>query len=152
MCWTSKYKPKLKVAKDNIPVTKIVKIIPKLDIIQAYFIDFFQYSIGEVYNSKLEFPILSKDIILNDVWEINEGIHSYKSSSKIEKISERSYYALQIRDAKKNLLQGYGPIFNNSCDMIGIMSCIIPKDSKYYENEHGEIVSDTIKPIYCYKI
>ena len=35
---------------------------------------------------------------------------------------------------------------------LGIMSCVIPKGSNYYENENGEIVSDTIKPIYCYKI
>lgn len=38
MCWQTRYKTKLKVAKDNVPVTKIVKI-QKKNVIRAYYRD-----------------------------------------------------------------------------------------------------------------
>ena len=142
MCWSSFSKPELKVAGDNVPVTKIVKV--SSDIIQAYYVPGFIYSSEKIYHSKLDSPYL-----YGMFWRIQRGFHSYKSSFPIEFYKKSWCYSLVV----KNLIGVRLDVYNSSISSdLGIMSCIIPKGSKYYENEYGEIVSDTIKPIYCYKI
>lgn len=141
MCWISMSKPELKVAEDNIPVTKIVGI--RQNVIRAYYKGEFKYSIGEIYHSK---------ITLSPAWKcyrITEGFHSYESSCRITISKLFLYPFLTVRLPLMLVQYDMSSIdfFN-----LGIMSCIIPKGSKYYENENGEVVSDTIKPIYCYKI
>lgn len=146
MCWQTRYKTKLKVAEDNIPVTKIVRV--SSNIIQAYYVPEFIYSIGVVYHSKLDSPYL-----YGRSWRVQKGFHSYKPSCTIELYkafcSDDWYCALVVKNLISVISDNYGPLYR---DDLGIMSCVIPKGSKYYENEYGEIVSDTIKPIYCYKI
>ena len=145
MCWQTRYKTKLKVAEDNIPVTKIVRV--SSDIIQAYYVPGFIYS-KKIFHSKLDLPYL-----YGRSWRVQKGFHSYKSSCPIELC--KMFYpegwkcSLIVKNFIGICLDVYNPFFSSD---LGIMSCIIPKGSKYYENEHGEIVSDTIKPIYCYKI
>lgn len=147
MCWSSFSKPELKVAENNIPVTKIVKI--KQNIIRAYYEDKFVYSVNETYHSKIK---LESPYSKVDYYRITEGFHSYKSSCPIT--LSKSFFCTTLNVGYPNEdgeLEQYC-MTCNSYRTLGIMSCIIPKGSKYYENEDGEIVSNTIKPIYCYKI
>ena len=153
MCWSSFSKPELKVAEDNIPVTKIVKII--YGDIRAYYMEV-KYSIGKTYHFKreLESELLFPELFPPDgsYYRITEGFHSYKSSCPIDsKISLYTTLNVGYPAHDSRILAQYSMICN-SYRTLGIMSCIIPKGSKYYENEDGEIVSEAIKPIYCYKI
>lgn len=105
---------------------------------------FFTYSIGIVYSTKLESPHSYPYS-----WVINKGFHSYREPCHMRLIFEGWDSTITIKYPTKNVFIDY---FKRPSSCLGIMSCIIPKGSKYYENEDGEIVSDTIKPIYCYEV
>lgn len=148
MCWVS-FETKIKVAKDNIPVTKIVII--SNDKIKSYY-EGFEYSVGKTYKTELDLPFENSISCYGKrSWSINEGFHSYNSSCPLEKeYFDRTVIVAVLNPHRHTHVLGYSP--KKARDILGIMSCIIPKGSTYYENEVGEIVSDTIKPIYCYKI
>lgn len=152
MCWSSFSKPELKVAEDNIPVTKIVKIIH--NDIRAYYMDV-KYSIGKICYLKRELKSeLSELFSLNgSYYRITEGFHSYKSSCPIILSKIFLYTTICVgHPTEDSCMVGQYNMICSSSHSLGIMSCVIPKGSKYYENKDGEIVSEVIKPIYCYKI
>lgn len=149
MCWIGiDFETKIKVAKDNIPVTKVVII--NHNKIKSYY-EGFEYSIGKTYKTKLDLPSQNSIACYGQrSWSIYEGFHSYNSSCPLEKDYVDGTVVAVLNSKRHRHIAGYFP--EKASDILGIMSCIIPKDSIYYENEYGEIVSDTIKPIYCYKI
>lgn len=144
MCWQTRYRTKLKVAEDNIPVTKIVRV--SSDIIQAYYVPKFTYSIGVIFHSKLDSPYL-----YGSSWRVQRVFHSYKPSCPIElcKTFCSDGWYLVVKNLIGVISDSYVPFFFSD---LGIMSCIIPKGSHYYVNHSGQCVSDTIKIINVYKI
>lgn len=152
MCWNTRIKScaELKVAKDNIPVTKIVWITE--DRISAYFMQF-DYIIGEVYHTEIGTLITLE--FMGFEGHIDKGFHSYTNES-IKRCNNNSCYVYLNNSTNRDKTCYHKDRicyhnYNNETKL-GIMSCIIPKGSKYYKNEVGEIVSDTIKPIYCFTI
>ena len=139
MCWIAYNIEELnpKIAEDNIPVEKLVKITGKDTCRSVYFA--FPYKINNIYKKRIK---KSSRAIIN-------GIHSYKGCKFVIKDGIVSIYSRNpVRKLDSWTKNNW--FYHNM--NIGIMSCIIPKGSIYYENERGEVVSSTIKPIYCYKI
>lgn len=119
MCWRSNKLPKMCIAEQDICVYKIVRSIN--DFLCSSAIQNFQYQYKILYTQ--EEPILVQPGYTSYV--IEKGFHSYKTYFKALKafceFDECSLY-------------------NNTI----IVECIIPKDSIFYENEEGEIVSNNI--------
>ena len=78
---------------------------------------------------------------------IDDGFHSYDKSLCIYKIILGRYYVIYSKSVPGFLLD-YLSLKNPICKG----QFIIPKGSKYYENEYGEIVSNQIKFINARKI
>ena len=138
MCWIGNNDEELtpKIAKDNIPVEKIVKLGTTIFNEECYHSAYFdkRYELNTTYKTSHMF--------LNGYW-VEEGFHLYKG---VKIIIDRKLEGILIYGKNNVKLDSW-----SICD-IAIMSCVIPKGSIYYENSYGEIVSDTIRPIYCYKI
>lgn len=118
MCWTSKYPPIRRSAPTSLIVYKVVVYISPSRC--RSFIMWFDY----IYKHEYIEPYLNieefKDI---HRWKIYRGFHSFVSLDKaVEKYKKAS-----LRDRR-----------------IALVECIIPKDSTFYKNESGEIVSDRI--------
>jgi len=151
MCWIAVNKSDLDrlIAKDNIPVTKIVSIFGK-DNVFGYFYNDFNYKIGEVYNTSLDEPYLSfngREV----EYILYCGFHSYSTKLKIIKRDS------QLIDVKINhkFMNSFVKTFkhpNRGVGNIAIADCIIPKGCAYYLNSYGEYVSNSIKIINVYKI
>ena len=127
MCWTTK----------NSSYTKI-RTAEKEYFYSVY--KGFQYKIGSKYNCEI-----GEIREIDGLFCINEGIHSY--SKKVEivhcngHINDCYYSAIYAyyNNIKLDYFY-YEPIYVK-------LKCVIPKGSQYCENEHGEIVSNTIKVI-----
>lgn len=138
MCWVGTNDEELtpKVAEDNIPVEKIVmsgtNIYNEEYWCSAYFNK--EYELNTTYKATRMF--------LNGCM-VEEGFHSYKG---VRIIIDKELEGIRIYGKNNVKLDSW------SIRGTAIMSCVIPKGSIYYENRHGEVVSDTIRPIYCYKI
>lgn len=118
MCWRSNKLPKMCIAEQDICVYKIVRSIN--DFLCSSAIQNFQYQYKILYTQ--EEPILVQLGYISYV--IEKGFHSYKTYFKAKKKFHKFYE---------------GSLYN----MI-IVECIIPKDSIFYENKNGEIVSNNI--------
>lgn len=138
MCWIGTNDKELtpKVAEDNIPVEKIVKIGTNIYNEECYYAAYYDkvYELNTTYKTN--------NMFLHGC-EVEEGFHSYKG---VKIVIVKELEAIYIYSKNNVKLDSW------SIHDIAIMSCVIPKGSTYYENRHGEIVSDTIRPIHCYKI
>ena len=132
MCWYGKNKPR--IATEDIKVFKIFEYTSENKILSP--IMPMEWKKGELA-PRLLFPDFEDNLIT-----INEGYHSCRDL-KIQK----SYYLTY----PYKFIRGF---FVSPIDKTQIMSqrdnfimliCIIPKGTKYYENDRGEIVSETIK-------
>lgn len=139
MCWFAYNIEELnpKIAEDNIPVEKLVKVTGKDTCRSAYF--GFSYKMNNIYKKDIQRIYRG----------ITNGIHSYKGCKFL--IKDRSIIVCSRNPVRTLDSLSIINCFYGNMNM-GIMSCIIPKGSIYYENERGEVVSNAIKPIYCYKI
>lgn len=120
MCWSSKYPPIRRSASTSLIVYKVVVYISPSRC--RSFIMWFDY----IYKHEYIEPYLnieeSKDIYIYR-WKIYRGFHSFVSLDKA------------VEEYKKALLGNR---------RIALVECTIPKDSTFYKNENGEIVSDRI--------
>lgn len=118
MCWTSKYPPIRRSAPTSLIVYKVVVYISPSRC--RSFVMWFDY----IYKHEYIEPYLNieefKDI---HRWKIYRGFHSFVSLDKV------------VEEYKKAALRNR---------RIALVECIIPKDSTFYKNEIGEIVSDRI--------
>lgn len=118
MCWSSKYPPIKRSAPTSLIVYKVVVYISPLRC--RSFIMWFDY----IYKHEYIEPYLNieefKDI---HRWKIYRGFHSFVSLDK----AVEEYKKASLGDRR-----------------IALVECIIPKDSTFYKNENGEIVSDRI--------
>lgn len=146
MCWTTENSSytKIRTAEKDIEVFKIVNLsLNPLDTEEYLFYSVykhFQYKIGGKYNCEI-----GEIGEVDRLFYINEGIHSYSKKVKIIHCNDYidDYYTSAICVFHNNIKLDYfyyKPIYVK-------LKCVIPKGSQYYENEHGEIVSNTIKVI-----
>lgn len=130
MCWNFYGKAKSKVATKDLTVYKIVRNATSRQC-ESYYQEY-------IYNLDLQ-PSISAvpDRYTENLTTIHEGYHSYQA---IENVTEPGT-TLDYR-----LFKWGGEIYtipkNNSC--IYVATFIIPKNTKYYINEWGEIVSEQI--------
>lgn len=126
MCWTTQYDNHLQplIAEDDMKVLKLLS-----EDLKSPFQLNFHYILNEnapYVPIKLEISYWQKEDIIND------GYHSFNinhhSILKFEELTEKYLY-------KKSVFP------EGSC----LFEAIIPKGTKYYENEYGEIVSETIR-------
>ena len=135
MCWCCN-KLKIKTAKKDIPVWKIVRGSI--------------YSPDKCYSLYKKFPYVKHIIEVTSIeFEVNEcecmvignkGFHSYSNKLKWEKDNT------DIIVLRKKILfrpKNYITCVNNQCD-IKIAKFYIPKGYKYAENKKGEIISSAI--------
>ena len=135
MCWCCN-KLKIKTAKKDIPVWKIVR--DSID------------STDKCYSLYKKFPYIKHIIeVTSIVFEVdkyesvfmgNKGFHSYSNKLKWEKDNT------DIIVLRKKILfrpKNYITCVNNQCD-IKIAKFYIPKGYKYAENKKGEIISSAI--------
>ena len=118
MCWSSKYPPIRRSAPTSLIVYKVVVYISPSRC--RSFVMWFDY----IYKHEYIEPYLNieefKDI---HRWKIYRGFHSFVSLDK----AVEEYKKASLGDRR-----------------IALVECIIPKDSTFYKNEIGEIVSDRI--------
>ena len=120
MCWTSNKLPKMCIAEQDMRVYKIVRSINNFLCSSA--VQNFQYQYKILYTQ--EKPILVQPGYTAS-YRIEKGFHSYKTYFKAKK----AFYKFSECS-----------LYNDTI----IVECIIPKDSIFYENKNGEIVSDRI--------
>lgn len=137
MCWTSYHNPEIHKAEKDISCYKIVN----RNLTSFYYTDF-PYKLNEIHITELDAP---KFNTFNFI--ISKGFHSYSPNQcKIEYYKRKNKPGLYIGSiytiySKKAILDSLP-----ANDTV-ILECVIPKDSLYYINEHGEIVSNRIKPL-----
>ena len=153
MCWTyydlnDKSPQKLRATKD-IHVFKIAFVDEDNTVIPYFYSDTsLVYEEGKSYHSPLDEPIYQ---LLNkkdpsQYYIINHGLHSYnakKCKFVIKKPSETSLSIVVLNDNEIFLgCFNIGQILNGK---MAVMDCSIPKGATYYENEYGEMVSDSLR-------
>lgn len=140
MCWIAYDIEELnpKIAEDNIPVEKLVKVTDKGVCYSAYY--GVPYEMNNIYRERINKSIRA----------IHDGFHSYKECKFVIRNGN-----IFINSHNHNPVFALDRWFKDELAYninFGIMFCIIPKGCTYYENQRGEVVSDAIKPIYCFKI
>jgi hypothetical protein len=132
MCWISNNKPEQLIAKEDITVYKVIQKYPD-DKILSYFNDF-PYELGEIYNTTITVRHFKDDY--NNFYFIKSGFHSYNYDLEI--CIDPFITTPVLTDALETRYYGTG---------VYGMICTIPKGTKYYVNEFGDVVSTSIKPI-----
>lgn len=139
MCWISRKEPKIKIAGEDIHVLKACFVIdcPKSEIYSVY--EKYPYTLG-IETAPIPFDWDITFAFVSNEYEIYRGYHSYNP----QKVSIRWSADKRLLEIKNDegVLDHF--IFNET---LKIIECVIPRGSKYCENEQGEIVSERIKPI-----
>lgn len=136
MCWESNKveKPFPIIADNDIPVIKIVIANYKTcDRCISKFMTFV-YEKDRLYSNDIPLRITSKSYF--NKWIIFEGFHSYSCKNKLRIKDD----AMVLYGLNKNDILDIGSPLNE----FSLALFIIPKESEYYENKHGEIVSNQI--------
>jgi len=139
MCWRSVSKPIELVAQKNIPVFKI-GYVEKNEKVFPYFFRLFNnfYEEGHEYEEK------HIDVVMSCMtFIINRGIHSYSIDKLMIKPSEIIYEVPSVKVVLRDKPTGGGQTY--AAEKMALLLCTIPKGTKYYINEIGEIVSEKIK-------
>lgn len=127
MCWISKTLEK-KIANEDIKVFKVGRVNAGEFI--SYYRDF-KYEFNRLYRTDI---FILRDLDNNTNY-IFDGFHSYNSKT--------CRYVKSTDTGQWDVF--FGSMFidsiNSDCSPV---ECTIPKHSEYYENEHGEIVSNQI--------
>ena len=134
MCWYSK-KLKIKTAKKDIPVWKIVRSITdnSYDNICKSLYKKYTYFKGILVTTPIEFEVKQNGIIGTI------GVHSYSNKLKWEMDNDSIYVY------KKRIFSNFkGYIIAIGSSNTRIARFHIPKGYQYAENENGEIISSAI--------
>ena len=135
-------------AHENIKCIKIVKLLDCGDITSAYFPKFI-YRLNE----QTEKTMLDKEEQFNPyALTVRQGYHSYDTNKCQAKHND--FFTLEITtktlEGKEKILEAVNnpsKLYNKINDFkYALLECEIPKDTKYYTNEDGAIVSETIIP------
>ena len=129
MCWITDKLPELKIAEKDIATLKV--ILKKNSILIPYF----QYNnLCYKLNKLSPLVILEIETLVNyKRYIIEAGYHSHSESCSYEISSD-------YIEINNDIYRGYGRDSISCC----LVSCIIPKGTKYCVNEHNEYVSEQI--------
>lgn len=136
MCWYSE-KLKIKTAKKDIPVWKIVRSLTdnSYDNICKSLYKKYTYFKGILVTTPIEFEVKQNGIIGTI------GLHSYSNKLKWEKSNDNSTFYVY----KKRIFSNFkGYIIANSSFNTRIARFHIPKGYQYAKNRKGEIISSAI--------
>lgn len=121
MCWQSCKKPKLNIADDDIITYKVVFEIPNhFKSAKSLYYNFHYYMNYQYHSESLK--VIEVNNPFYPHYAISKGFHSYKN------------FAIAEKALKESSISSY----------LTVVKCIIPENSSFYENEDGEIVSDSI--------
>lgn len=134
MCWYSKKKKAARIAVEDILVYKVMYRKPNNGRFRSLYRRM-DYEPEKIYWTDVN-PI-SIDSPLYLEMKIDKGFHSY---SMDKTMATKDKYHIVIYNMENNEI--VDSIFFS--DNLVIAKCIIPKGSKYYKNDLGEIVSDQI--------
>lgn len=127
MCWITESKLEKRTASKNLKVFKVGAVFDSY--FKSYYYDFL-YDFNLTYSTTVE-PVclpLGSHYILN-------GFHSYNPKKCKCAVAETTGW-LCVKSGRIDL-----DIYDNTAN---IVECTIPKGATYYENKHGEIVSNQI--------
>ena len=160
MCWTVKNKPNRLIAENDIPVFKIGKVFLNVGLVFPYFFKVgIAYEEGLTYNVRQIEPIKEGILTANERYIICRGLHSYNVRNI--RLKETYKYAetflggfkkikapcVQITTLRTTpqctdvIVSGQAYEIENAA----IILCYIPKNTAYYINDVGEMVSERIK-------
>lgn len=136
MCWYSK-KLKIKIAKKDIPVWKIVRSITdnSYDNICKSLYKKYTYFKGILVTTPIEFEVKQNGIIGT------MGLHSYSNKLKWERSNDNSTFYVYKKRIFSNF-KSYIIAIGSSNTRIARFH--IPKGYQYAENRKGEIISSAI--------
>lgn len=123
MCWSSKTKPVLQIAEEDIPVKKILLCREGTNNYVSPCYREFSWNVNKVHTTKLGEPI--KPFL---TYDISQGFHSCENIRALG-----TFWAI-----------GWHVIFERDSYEV-VLNAIIPKGSEYYKNEYGEYVSNKLK-------
>lgn len=136
MCWYSK-KLKIKTAKKDIPVWKIVRSITdnSYDNVCKSLYKKYTYFKGILVTTPIEFEVKQNGIIGT------MGLHSYSNKLKLERSNDNSTLFVYKKKIFSNF-KDYIIAIGSSNTRIARFH--IPKGHQYAENKNGEIISSAI--------
>lgn len=147
MCWYSKKKKAARIAVEDILVYKVMYRKPNNGRFRSLYrrMDYEPEKIywTDVNPISIDSPLYPEMMIYKGFsplyleMKIDKGFHSY---SMDKTMATKDKYQIVIYNMENNEI--VDSIFFS--DNLVIAKCIIPKGSKYYKNDLGEIVSDQI--------
>ena len=149
MCWNTKIErfSKQKTADCDIPCFKVCHV----GSLTGKAISPYHYKIyeeGVTYTEQMDEPehLSPKGPFksLHDNWNISKGLHSYKGENVEVKFEKYKKLIIARRFTSDT---GHSYTYRRLCIEYRIVKCVIPKGAHYYENEKGELVSDSLKVI-----
>ena len=135
MCWISN-KLKIKTAKRNIPIWKVVEFDNKRKIYISPF-KYYQYFPGTINTTQMIFRVFSYSYEINGY----EGFHSFSNKLRYK------YSKGDISVYKKGSFakEKYFFTYDADCNFSpAIAKGYLPKGTKYAINKVGEVISDCI--------
>ena len=149
MCWTT-YKEELAKARIADKDIKVFKVCRKINEQIVSFYMGKEYDVGETYRGKFN-PSETENVFNHG---IKTGFHSYNPENTVIKKRKSSstfddedddvdwddFNWIEVFDMDRHHLDHFVKTEN-----VVRVECTIPEGSTYYENENGEIVSDTIR-------
>ena len=147
MCWTGHSKHK-KIATEDICCKKIISTSED-KMLRAWFRRNHVYHIGETYTAKIN-PLPST--VGETRLIIRNGLHCYDNKVGITSVDMNNGEAPYL--VVSRLFHGLRDFYHPFLERMGavevrpvIVECIIPKGTVFYENQWGDIVSETLKII-----
>lgn len=131
MCWISG-KQNIKIAEQNIPIFKIMKKTFDSNLVLSYFLDYL-YTLNVLEKNEIEIEDRDDYIIV-----VRRALHSYSDRTQATIFHIFNTKKLCVFNKEKVL-----SIYEDNDNIIKVKG-IIPKGSRYMENERGEYVSDKL--------
>lgn len=133
MCWISK-KQDIKIAKQDIPIFKIMEKTPFPEIVKSIYRNF-SYTLNLLAESNIKIQLWR---YINKI-VVDQALHSY-NFEKVKCLNYSSTLKIEVPTS-------YGSkeldSFGKNEDIIKVKG-IIPKGAKYMENRDGEFVSNQL--------
>ena len=138
MCWTGKISDKHIATEGDMPVYKVL-LINGDDLLSPY--RDMPYIEKKLYTRDIKPKIYGTDYEIR----IEAGLHCYSGSCMAK--MKNAYNDKDIIVDTKRHFRLYYESFRSDTDnrIMAVFRGVIPKGTVYYENEHGEIVSEGLK-------
>ena len=141
MCWTGKIADKHIATAGDMPVYKVL-LINGDELLSPY--RGMPYAENILYTKDIKPKTGCNDFMGYQI-RIEEGLHCYSGSCTVK--MENAYTDKYILVDTKRHFRLYYKSFRRDTDnrIMAVFRGVIPKGTVYYENEHGEIVSEGLK-------